>query len=60
MEDHWESNECVNCGGYGCDECRCENKIEPVKDDYEEILGKSTCDWIDNNFTGYQKQFNFI
>lgn len=35
-------------------------EIEPVKDDYEEILGKSTCDWIDNNFTGYQKQFNFI
>lgn len=35
-------------------------EIKPVKEDYEEILGKDICDWIDKNFYGYQKQFNYI
>jgi len=35
-------------------------KISPVKIDYEEILGKDVCLWIDNNFQKYQQQFGYI
>jgi sulfotransferase len=36
------------------------NKIESLKPDYNEILGKQVCDWVDNNFSWYQKSFGYI
>jgi sulfotransferase len=35
-------------------------KLEPVKPDYQEILGKQICNWIDSNFEWYQKAFGYI
>jgi sulfotransferase len=35
------------------------NKIQPLKPDYNEILGKQPCEWIDNNFAWYQKLFGY-
>lgn len=36
------------------------NKVQPLKTDYNEILGKQVCDWIDNSFSWYQKGFGYI
>ena len=36
------------------------NKVQPLKSDYNEILGKQICDWIDNHFAWYQKFFGYI
>jgi hypothetical protein len=37
-------------------------KVQPVKEDYEQILSKNICNWIDNNssFTWYQREFGYI
>jgi hypothetical protein len=35
-------------------------KVQPLTPDYNNILGKQVCDWIDNNFTWYQKTFGYI
>ena len=34
-------------------------KVTPLKPDYNEILGKPVCDWIDNNFQWYQQGFGY-
>jgi hypothetical protein len=34
-------------------------KVQPLTLDYNEILGKSICDWIDNNFAWYQQGFGY-
>lgn len=39
---------------------KIKNKIEPIRNDSSEILGKYTCEWIDKNFNWYQKLFNYI
>jgi len=36
------------------------NKVQPLKPDYNEILGKNICDWIDKNFEWYQKSFGYV
>lgn len=33
--------------------------VTPLKPDYNEILGKQVCDWIDNTFAWYQKGFGY-
>jgi sulfotransferase len=33
------------------------NKVSPLKDDSEEILGRAVCDWIDTNFRWYKTFF---
>tara|TARA_A100000172_G_C3033044_1_gene107422 strand:+ start:442 stop:1269 length:828 start_codon:yes stop_codon:yes gene_type:complete len=35
-------------------------KVTPLVDDSEEILGKSLCDWIDNEYSWYQEYFGYI
>lgn len=35
------------------------NKVQPLTPDYNEILGKQVCDWIDNTFAWYQKGFGY-
>ena len=34
-------------------------KVEPLKEDYNEILGKQICDWIDGKFAWYQQGFGY-
>jgi len=34
-------------------------KVTPLVDDSEEILGKSTCDWIDEEYSWYQEYFGY-
>jgi hypothetical protein len=36
------------------------NKVQPLKSDYNEILGSQICQWIDGNFSWYQKTFGYI
>lgn len=36
------------------------HKIEPLISDHENILGKSVCEWLDNNYSWYQKSFGYI
>jgi sulfotransferase len=36
------------------------NKIQTLIPDYNEILGKQVCDWIDQRFAWYQKGFGYI
>jgi sulfotransferase len=36
------------------------NKVQPLTPDYNEILGKQVCDWIDNQYAWYQKTFGYI
>ena len=36
------------------------NKVEPLKDDSEEILGKDICNLIDNDYKWYQEFFGYI
>jgi sulfotransferase len=35
------------------------NKLEPLKQDYEEVLGKEICDWIVNNHRWYFETFGY-
>lgn len=34
-------------------------KLEPLKKDFKEVLGKDICDWIQNNYSWYQEKFNY-
>jgi len=34
-------------------------KLEPLKKDFKEILGKDICDWIQANYSWYQEKFNY-
>lgn len=34
-------------------------RLEPLKKDFKEILGKDICDWIQNNYSWYQEKFNY-
>ena len=34
-------------------------KVQPLTPDYNTILGKQVCDWIDNNFAWYQQGFGY-
>jgi len=36
------------------------NKVEPLVDNYEEIIGKEACDMIDRDYAWYQKYFGYI
>jgi len=36
------------------------NKVEPIVEDYNEILGEATCNFIDTEFEWYQKYFGYI
>lgn len=36
------------------------NKLEPINNDYEEIIGKENCDWINSEYSWYQKYFGYI
>lgn len=36
------------------------NKVTPLTPDYNEILGKQICDWIDTTYVWYQKSFGYI
>ena len=35
-------------------------KVQPLTPDYDKILGKQICEWIDNQFAWYQKSFGYI
>ena len=35
-------------------------KVQPLTPDYDKILGKQICDWIDTNFAWYQQGFGYI
>jgi sulfotransferase len=35
------------------------NKVQPLTPDYNEVLGKQVCDWIDERFAWYQKGFGY-
>jgi hypothetical protein len=39
---------------------KIKNKIEPLRNDYNEILGKDVCKIIDNNFKWYQDYFKYF
>jgi hypothetical protein len=34
-------------------------KVQPLTPDYNEILGKQACDWIDENLAWYQQGFGY-
>ena len=34
-------------------------KVEPIKEDYLEILGEQPCQWIDENYAWYQQFFGY-
>jgi sulfotransferase len=34
-------------------------KVQPLTPDYNTVLGKQVCDWIDNNFAWYQQGFGY-
>jgi sulfotransferase len=36
------------------------NSITPLNEDHEEILGIPICQWLDSNFSWYQKYFGYI
>ena len=36
------------------------NKVEPIVEDYNEILGEAACNFIDTEFGWYQKTFSYI
>ena len=36
------------------------NKVEPLVDNYKEIIGKEACDMIDRDYAWYQKYFGYI
>ncbi len=36
------------------------NKVEPIKDDYVEVLGKDVCDYIDKEYYWYQNFFGYV
>ena len=36
------------------------NVVSPVAPDYNDILGKDVCKWIDSTFAWYQKSFGYI
>jgi sulfotransferase len=35
------------------------NKVQPLTPDYNEILGKQVCDWIDKQYAWYQQGFGY-
>ena len=39
---------------------KIKEKVEPVKPYYYDVLGKDICNWIDNRFEWYQKEFKYI
>lgn len=39
---------------------KIKNKIEPLKEDYVEILGIDACNFIDTEYAWYQKYFGYI
>lgn len=38
---------------------KIKNKIEPLKEDYLEIIGEHPCQWIDENYAWYQEFFGY-
>jgi hypothetical protein len=36
------------------------NKVEPIIEDYNEILGEAACNFIDTEYAWYQKTFGYI
>lgn len=36
------------------------NKVEPIVEDYNEILGENACNFIDTEFSWYQKYFGYL
>ena len=36
------------------------NKVEPITEDYNEILGEAACNFIDTEYAWYQKAFGYI
>ena len=36
------------------------NKVEPIIEDYNEILGEAACNFIDTEYAWYQKAFSYI
>tara|TARA_B100001093_G_scaffold60819_1_gene51255 strand:+ start:594 stop:1421 length:828 start_codon:yes stop_codon:yes gene_type:complete len=36
------------------------NKVEPIVEDYNDILGEDACDFIDTEYAWYQKAFGYI
>jgi len=36
------------------------NKVEPIVEDYNEILGEAACNFIDTEYDWYQKAFGYI
>ena len=36
------------------------NKVQPLVDDYVQVLSKPLCDWIDNQYGWYQNLFGYI
>jgi len=36
------------------------NKVEPIIEDYNEILGEAACNFIDTEYAWYQKAFGYI
>jgi len=45
--------------GFTSDLHTIRQKVQPLTPDYNEILGKQVCDWIDNNLTWYQQGFGY-
>jgi sulfotransferase len=35
------------------------SKVQPLTPDYDKVLGKQVCDWIDNQFAWYQQGFGY-
>ena len=35
-------------------------KVKPIIPDYEKVLGKQICDWIDTNLAWYQQRFGYL
>ena len=38
---------------------KIKNKIEPLKEDYVEILGEQPCQWVDESYAWYQEFFGY-
>jgi hypothetical protein len=36
------------------------NKVEPIQEDYLQILGEQSCQWIDDTYSWYQQFFGYI
>lgn len=45
--------------GFSNDLHTIRRKVQPLTPDYNNILGKQVCDWIDNNLAWYQQGFGY-